>query len=105
MTATMPLTDETRAELLAAASAASSAALDLIETVRQGEIHRSDNVGGGEVLRALVDATVLVIGATRDEANDHLRTFLRAWLEPDTCRSCGEPVSRGAELCNDCEVF
>lgn len=86
------MTDPTT-KLLAAASCASGAAMDIIETVRDGTIRQHDPVGDGlrllESLRLLTDALRLLIEAMHDmplneeinEDADQLRRKAMRFLE------------------------
>lgn len=53
-------------KLLAAASCASGAVMDIIETVRDGTIRQQDAVGGGDALNAMTDALRLLIEVMQD---------------------------------------
>lgn len=57
-------------KLLAAASAASSAATDMIEAARDGQISAIGNVGSGETLVALADAMRLLLDATSGDSEE-----------------------------------
>lgn len=59
--------DKNIRKLLAAASATSFAAGDMIETARDGEISPFGNVGSGETTLALVEALSLLIEVTGAE--------------------------------------
>jgi len=58
------------ATLLAAASAASSAATDMIEAARDGKISAFGNIGSGETCIALADALRMLLDATSGESED-----------------------------------
>jgi len=58
------------ATLLAAASAASSAATDMIEAARDGKISATSNIGSGETCIALADALRMLLDATSGESED-----------------------------------
>lgn len=67
-------------KLLAAASAASGAALDMIEEVRTGHMSYISNVGSGETLESLADSVRLLIeamDAPGDDANQLLGAVVR----------------------------
>jgi len=72
--------------LLAAASSATAAATDMIETARDGEITPFSNVGSGETATVLADSLRLLLEATSgdraddDEANQLLGA-LQKYLE------------------------
>lgn len=52
--------------LLASASQAQGAAIDMIEVVRDGGVRPIDNVGAGDTLVCLADGLKLLIEATDD---------------------------------------
>lgn len=56
--------------LLAAASSATAAATDMIETARDGEITPFSNVGSGETEVVLADSLRLLLEATSDDRAD-----------------------------------
>lgn len=61
--------------LLAAASAASSATLEMIEAAREGSVAADGNIGNGEAVTALADALHLLLdiasGETEEEVQLH----------------------------------
>ena len=59
--------------LLAAASAASSAATDLIEAARDGSISAMGNAGSGETLLTLADAMNLFLSAAPAETEEEVQ--------------------------------
>lgn len=74
-----------RAKLMAAASQASAATTDMIETARDGEISPVDNVGSGDTLALLVDATRLLIEATGiPETDGQVYGALVKWIEENS---------------------
>lgn len=69
-------------KLFAAASQASAASTDLIEAGRDGRISAVDNVGSGDTLALLVDATRLTIEAMGIQEHDNqLYGALVKWTE------------------------
>lgn len=56
--------------LLASASAAGSAATDMVECARDGSVSAFGNIGSGETLIALADALRLLLDATSGETED-----------------------------------
>jgi len=76
---------DVRAKLMAAASQASAATTDMIETARDGEISPVDNVGSGDTLALLVDATRLLVEATGiPEPDGQLHGALVKWIEENS---------------------
>lgn len=75
----LPTTDN----LLAAASAAQVAALDLIEAARDGELRQFSNVAAGETTQALADALRFVLTTLTDlnEAEAQLLGAVEKYLE------------------------
>lgn len=64
--------------LLAAAHLASAAASDMVEAVRDGEVWPGDNIGSGDTLHILADATRLLIEATADAKDEAAMQLLAA---------------------------
>lgn len=58
---------EQTSTLLAAASAATSAATDMIEAAREGKVCASGNIASGDTCVALADALRLLLDATSAE--------------------------------------
>ena len=72
-------------KLLAAASQATFAVADLIETVRDGEISPVDNLFNGDTTVALADALKLTIEAIgTDDKSKPLLNMLHTFLEIET---------------------
>lgn len=74
-----------QSKLLAAAAAATAAATDLIENARgETEIFSRSNVGSGETLSLLLDATRLLIQANGyPERDNQLIGALEKWLRDE----------------------
>lgn len=71
-------------KLLAAASQATFATADLIETVREGEISPVDNLFNGDTTVALADALKLTIEAIgTDDKSTPLLNMLHLFLKPE----------------------
>lgn len=68
-------------KLMAAVALAELAAADMIEAVRDGDIHPTTTVGSGNTLILLADALRLTVEATPPSAHDEKTAILKGALE------------------------
>jgi len=68
----------TTINLLAAASAAQAAALDLIEAARDGSVSCTGNIGAGKTTIALADSLRLLLDVAEDETVEDVSQLMAA---------------------------
>lgn len=78
--------------LLAASGHAASVAGELADTVSEGSLHKTDNIGSGDFLAHLVDAVRLMLEGVENydadlpasaSSNQALHDAICAWLEEE----------------------